>query len=90
MKLAISNGVFTWTIEGTDGINPKDFVSVINNASLSTSKFIELYYDYFTECKDHRKAYDRVEKLHENMFSKRKYSDYDNFRSAKSKFMNKR
>ena len=56
---------------------------------MSTVKFIELYYDYFGEIKDHQSAYERVERLHENLLGSRKYSDYDSFRTAKSKFMNK-
>lgn len=90
MKLQVSNGVLTWTIEGTDGITQRDFVTVIKNSTLSTEKFIELYYNYFTECKNHRKAYERVENLHENLLGSRKYSDYDSFKQVKSKFMNKK
>lgn len=90
MKLEIGNGRLTWTIQSTDGIREQDFVTVIQNASMSTVKFIEMYYDYYTEMKDHQAAYERVERLHENLLGSRKYSDYDCFRSSKSKFMNKK
>lgn len=90
MKLEISGGVLKYTIESTDGnLTGNEIVSVINNASLSNIKFIEKYYDYYAECKDHKEAYERIEKLHETLFGKRKYSDYDSFRVNKSKFMNK-
>lgn len=89
MKVEINNGELKWTIEATDGITEKDFVTVVRNASMSTNKFIEMYYDYFAECKDHEQAYDRMERLHENLLGRRKYSDYDSFRVSKSKFMNK-
>ncbi len=89
MKLQISNGTLTWTIESTDGIREQDFVTVIKSASMSTVKFIEMYYDYYAEMKDHRQAYERMEKLHENLLGSRKYSDYNVFKTAKSQFMNK-
>ena len=89
MKVEITNGELKWTIEATDGMTEKDFVSVVRSASMSTTKFIEMYYDYFSECKDHEQAYERIERLHENLLGKRKYSDYDSFRVSKSKFMNK-
>ncbi len=89
MKLQVNNGTLTWTIESTDGISERDFVTVIKNSSISTVKFIEMYYDFYAETKDHQQAYERVERLHENLLGSRKYSDYDSFRSNKSKFMNK-
>lgn len=89
MKLEISNGTLKWTIQSTDGIREQDFVTVIQSASMSTVKFIEMYYDFYSEMKDHQQAYERIEKLHENLLGSRKYADYETFRSSKSKFMNK-
>ncbi len=89
MRLEITNGVLKWTIESTENIREQDFVTVIKSASMSTVKFIEMYYDFYAETKDHQQAYERVERLHENLLGSRKYADYDSFRTNKSKFMNK-
>ena len=89
MRLEVNNGVIKWTIEGTDNVSEQDFVAVITNSSISTMKFIELYYDYYTETKDAKEAYDRVERLHENLLGKKKYNDYETFKSSKSQFMKK-
>lgn len=90
MKVEISNGTLKWTIESTENIREQDFVTVIQNASMSTVKFIEMYYDYYGEMKDHQSAYERVETLHENLLGSRKYADYETFKSSKSKFMNRK
>ncbi len=90
MKVEIhQGGVLKWTIESTDNISQNEFVSVIKNASMSSASFIKLYYDYYTEMQDHEGAYERVERLHENLLGRRRYSDYESFRSQKSYHMNK-
>ncbi len=90
MRLEITNGSLKWTIESTENIRQQDFVTVIHSAKMSTVKFIEMYYDFYGEMKDHQQAYERVETLHENLLGSRKYADYDIFRASKSKFMNKK
>ena len=88
MKIEVGEGFVKWVITSTDGLKEEDFVSVISNANLSTSKFIEIYYDYTTTL-SHVDAYEKVELLHTNLFGKPRFSSYESFRVIKSKFMNK-
>jgi hypothetical protein len=78
-----------WEVTTTGDINPKDFVTIITNSKLSSIKFIELYYDFYTETQNAQKAYEKTENLHEAIFGSRKYSDYDTFRVQKTYFMKK-
>lgn len=89
MKIEVTNGSIKWTVESTGNIRQEDFIAVITNSKISTMKFIELYYDYYTETKNAKRAYERVETIHEELLGSRKYSDYDTFRKCKSNFMNK-
>ncbi len=89
MKLEISTGSVKWTIEATDGITSDQVITVINSASISREKFIEIYYDFLTQEKIAVKAYERTETLHKNIFGAPKYSSYSSFRNAKSDHMNR-
>lgn len=89
MKIEVTNGSIKWTVESTGNIRQEDFVAVITNAKISTMKFIELYYDYYTETKSAKQAYERVEEIHEQLLGSRKYNDYQTFKASKSNFMKK-
>jgi hypothetical protein len=89
MKIEVISGNIKWTVESTGNIRQEDFVAVITNSKISTMKFIELYYDYYTETKSAKQAYERVEEIHEQLLGSRKYNDYDTFRICKSQFMKK-
>jgi len=89
MKIEVVSGNVKWTVESTGHIKQEDFIAVITNSSISSVKFIELYYDYYTETKSARLAYEKVEKLHNDLFNRNKYGDYESFRAVKSKLMKK-
>lgn len=78
-----------WTVTTTGDIDPKDFVTVVTNAKLSSIKFIELYYDFYTETQNAQKAYEKTEQLHESVFGSRRFSDYESFKANKTYFMKK-
>ncbi len=78
-----------WVVTGTGTVTQKDFVSIVTSAKVSTHKFIEIYYDYFTETKDAKKAYEKAENLHEQIFGSRRYSSYETFKSCKCEVMKK-
>jgi len=90
MKIEVTNGNIKWTVESTGIIRQEDFIAVITNSKISSVKFIELYYDYYSETKNAKQAYEKVEQLHESLLGNRKYSDYENFKRMKSYNMKKK
>ena len=53
---------------------------------LNVSGFVERFHDVLQNCETHEQAYDLVEKQHIEHFNKRRYTDYESFRSAKSHY----
>lgn len=79
-----------WVVTGTGNVTQKDFVSIVTSAKVSTSKFIEIYYNYYTETKDAAKAYEKAEILHTNIFGTRRYNCYETFKARKHQVMSKK
>jgi hypothetical protein len=91
MKLEIlKDGVVKWTIQPTDhNLSPHDIVAVISSVSMSPEGFDNLFFKFVNDSKTHKEAYERAEKVHETMFQRRKYSDYDSFSVSKSRRLKK-
>jgi hypothetical protein len=86
MKLEIiQGGTVKWTIESTDhNLSQGDIVAVFSSASMSATGFDELFFKFVNDSRTYTEAYERVEKVHEQLFNKRKYSDYNSYRNAKA------
>lgn len=84
MKLEIKNGGdVVLTIEGVGAA--ADIITIFRNSTISFSAFNELYEKYLPAAGTYVAAYERVEKLHENLLGRRKYSDYETFRKLRSR-----
>lgn len=79
----LRDGILYMTIETIGGdldlaILPK---SVIKDSALSPKSFEELFYKCTRESSTYVEAYEKAEKIHEEYFTKRRYSSYDSFRN---------
>jgi hypothetical protein len=84
MKAEFTGGRVKWTIESTDGnISSSDFVTVVQNCTMSPAGFDELFFRFVNDSKTHVEAYERAEKVHETLLGKRRYSDYTSFAESK-------
>lgn len=76
-----------YTFISTDGEKcdivtlPKD---VIKNATLTSEGFEEVFFSQARTSSSYMEAYEKVEAWHEDTFGRRKYSDYNSFRNAKT------
>lgn len=57
--------------------------SIVNESELSPKSFKELYFKCIRESNTtYVDAYEKAEQIHEQYFSKRKYSSWDSFRNS--------
>ena len=54
-------------------------------ALLEFDGFCNLYYQYCKEYSTQEKAYEAAERIFQNNFGKRKYSDYQSFRQVRNR-----
>ena len=57
---------------------------------LEVDGFMDRFHDVLQYCDTNEQAYDLIEKQHQEAFGKRKYADYDVFRSAKSQYLKRK
>lgn len=81
-----------YTFVSTDG-GKCDIVTVskdlLKNASMSVDVFEDLFFDATKTSATYMEAYEKVEVIHEQLFEKRRYSDYDSFRKVKERRVKK-
>ena len=76
-----------YTFVSTDG-SKCDIVTVskdvLKNATLTAHGFEEVFFSEARTSSTYTEAYEKVEIWHEELFGKRKYSDYNSFRNTKT------
>lgn len=81
-----------YTFIHTDG-SKDDVITIssnlLKNASMSADVFEDLFFDAAKTSTTYMEAYEKIEVLHEEVFNKRRYSDYDSFRKVKERRHNK-
>lgn len=91
-KEIYQDGKLKMTLTSTDGkgcdivVMPK---VLVKECSMSANGFEELFFGFLKGNVSHTQAYDQAEEVHESYFERRRYSDYDSFRKAKSQRKNK-
>jgi hypothetical protein len=80
-----------YTFVSTDG--KCDIVTVsrdlLQNCTLTAEGFEQVFFNEARTSTTYVEAYEKVEAWHEEMFNKRKYSDYNSFRNSKTQRMKK-
>lgn len=77
-----------YTYTSTDGSKcetitiSKDF---LQNCTMTADGFEQLFFTEARTSSTYMEAYEKVEVIHEQMFNKRRYSDYDSFRKTKER-----
>jgi hypothetical protein len=94
MKFEIfNNGQLKWTIEAVGNFSPDDVMilpkSITKGASISAEGFDEIFYACMSGASSNSEAYEKAEELHVQYFEKRKYSDYNSFKSSRSNRLNR-
>lgn len=78
---------YKYTFVSTDG-SKDDIVTIsrdlLSNATMTAAGFEEVFFDETRTSATYVEAYEKVEVFHEEVFGKRKYSDYNSFRNSKS------
>ena len=76
-----------YTFVSTDG-GKCDIVTVskdvLKNATLTADGFEQVFFTQASTSSTYMEAYEKVEMWHEETFGRRKYSDYNSFRNAKT------
>lgn len=76
-----------YTFVSTDG-SKCEVVQVstdlLKNASLTADGFEQAFFTEARTSSTYMEAYEKVEVFHEELFGKRKYSDYNSFRNSKT------
>lgn len=76
-----------YTFTSTDG-SKCDIVTVskdlIMNCTMTSDGFEQAFFSEARTSTTYMEAYEKVEIFHEEMFGKRKYSDYNSFRNTKT------
>lgn len=79
------DGQLKYTITSTDG-SQCEIVTMpkvlVQNSSLSSEGFEEVFFSFLKGDASHKQAYERAEKLHESYFGKEKYSSYESFKAT--------
>lgn len=75
-----------YTFVSTDGkcdivTLPKD---LLRNATLTSDGFEQVFFTEARTSSTYVEAYEKVEAWHEDVFGRRKYSDYNSFRNTKT------
>jgi hypothetical protein len=87
------NGKLKWTMEPVGNVSQSDFVvmpkTLIAGACMSADAFDRIFWANVSHCDTNRDAYEKAEQLHQQYFERRKYSDYETYKSSKSKRMRK-
>lgn len=79
------NGNIVVTIDGVGSVSSADVVAVFSNSTISHDAFDALFEKYLPDSRTYSEAYERVERLHENLLGRRKYSNYGCYRVMRSK-----
>lgn len=91
-KEIYQDGKLKVTVQSTDGkacdiiVMPK---VLVKECSLTAEGFDELFFSFLKENVSHTEAYERAEIIHESYFEKRRYKDYEVYKSSKSRRLNK-
>jgi hypothetical protein len=87
------NGKLKWTMEPVGNVSQSDFVvmpkTLIAGGSMSADAFDRIFWSNVPQSTTNRDAYEKAELLHQQYFERRKYSDYETYKSCKSKRMRK-
>lgn len=95
MKIELyQDGKLKWTIEAVGvGVDEGDITvlpkSLAKGCSLSADTFDEIFYSQVAVSKNNSEAYDKAEQIHLQYFEKRRYSDYNSYKSNKSQRLKK-
>ncbi|MCH2199883.1 MAG: hypothetical protein MK081_13980 [Flavobacteriales bacterium] len=57
---------------------------------MKNSTFYNLYFTNLTKSKSQQEAYEKTEEQHVEQYKRRKYSNFNSFRSARDRFLNAR
>lgn len=94
MKIELyQDGQLKWTIEAVGSVSDGDITilpkSLAKGCSLSADTFDEIFYAQLSVSKNNSEAYEKAEQLHVQYFEKRRYADYNSYKSTKSQRHNK-
>ncbi len=87
------NGKLKWTMEPVGDVSQSDFVilpkTLVKGICMSADAFDRIFWSNVPNCETNRDAYEKAEQLHQKYFDRRKYSDYEVYKSSKSHRMKK-
>lgn len=85
------NGNLKWTMEPVGDVSQSDFVvlpkDLVAGSCMSAEAFDRIFWANVTMSESNRVAYEKAEQMHQQFFSRRKYSDYETYKSSKSQRM---
>jgi hypothetical protein len=64
--------------------------NLLTDSTMTAAGFEEVFFDETRTSITYIEAYEKAETFHEEVFGKRRYSDYDSFRKAKDQKHNKK
>lgn len=91
-KRIYQDGQLKYTLTSTDGTACEIVVMpkvLVKDCSLTAEGFDEVFFSFLKGNVSHTEAYQKAEALHEHYFGKQRYKDYEVFKSAKSRRLNK-
>lgn len=86
-KIVDEQGNVKWTLESIGTFTDDVIVlpkTIARGCSMTASGFDELFFDKLKTSSTHIEAYEKAEGIHESIFGKRRYKEYDSFRISKS------
>jgi hypothetical protein len=87
------DGKLKWTMEPVGDVSQSDFVilpkTLMVGGCMSADAFDRIFWANVTMSNTNRDAYEKAEQLHQQYFERRKYSDYETYKSSKSQRMKK-
>lgn len=91
MKYEIcQNGKVLYTIEATDNLSSLDIAvvsrNVLSKASATAEGFEDLFFTAYKDGISNKEAYFKAEDMHYSIFGQYKYSSYESFKNAKSRW----